>query len=380
MRLATILVTTALAGQAWFAATVHGASETFDITGSSGAVLQATSIAEFDEPWAMTFLPDGTMLVTTKPGKLFHVTQDGDKTEVDGIWDVAYGGQGGLGDVVLHPNFETNGLIYISNAETLDKGATFGAIVSRAKLDLSGDAPTLVDIDKVWTQEPKMPGQGHYSHRIAFGPDGMLYITSGDRQKQKPAQNFDQALGKVIRLNDDGSVPEDNPWQDEGELAKTYWSVGHRNLLGIDFDAKGRLWTHEMGPAHGDELNLIVAGENYGWPIVSNGDNYSGIPIPDHKARPEFNAPEAFWVPAISPSGFVIYDGDMFPDWQGDGFIGGLSSQALVRVDIDGESASGAERFEWGERIREVEQGPDGALWVLEDRAGARLLKLMPNG
>ena len=263
MRLAAILATTALAGQAWFAATVDAAGETFDTTGSSGAVLKATSIAEFDEPWAMTFLPDGTMLVTTKPGKLFHVTQDGDKTEVGGIWEVAYGGQGGLGDVVLHPDFETNGLVYISNAETLDQGATFGAIVSRAKLDLSGDAPTLVDIDKVWTQEPKMSGQGHYSHRIAFGPDGMLYITSGDRQKQKPAQNFDQALGKVIRLNDDGSVPEDNPWQDEGELARTYWSVGHRNLLGIDFDGEGRLWTHEMGPAHGDELNLRIPERNW---------------------------------------------------------------------------------------------------------------------
>jgi len=327
----------------------------------------------------MTFLPDGTMLVTTKPGKLFYVTQEGNKTEVEGIWEVAYGGQGGLGDVVLHPNFENNDLIYISNAETLDHGDTFGAIVSRVKLDRSGRVPKLMDVEKIWTQEPKMPGQGHYSHRIAFGPDGMLYITSGDRQKQKPAQNFDQALGKVIRLNDDGGVPVDNPWQDEGELAKTYWSMGHRNLLGIDFDGEGRLWTHEMGPAHGDELNLIVAGDNYGWPIVSNGDNYSGIPIRDHETRRDFNAPEAFWVPAISPSGFVIYDGDMFPDWQGDGFIGGLSSQALVRVDIDGESANEADRFEWGERVREVEQGPDGAPWVLEDKASARLLKLTPK-
>ncbi|MDH3664116.1 MAG: PQQ-dependent sugar dehydrogenase [Alphaproteobacteria bacterium] len=379
MRAASLLAAAILAGQTLFATNLHAAGETFEIVGGSGSLLQATTVAEFDEPWAMTFLPDGTMLVTTKPGKLFYVTQEGNKTEVEGIWEVAYGGQGGLGDVVLHPNFENNDLIYISNAETLDHGATFGAIVSRVKLDRSGRVPKLMDVEKIWTQEPKMPGQGHYSHRIAFGPDGMLYITSGDRQKQKPAQNFDQALGKIIRLNDDGGVPVDNPWQDEGELAKTYWSMGHRNLLGIDFDGEGRLWTHEMGPAHGDELNLIVAGDNYGWPIVSNGDNYSGTPIPDHETRPDFNAPEAFWVPAISPSGFVIYDGDMFPDWQGDGFIGGLSSQALVRVDIDGESANEAERFEWGERVREVEQGPDGALWVLEDKAGARLLKLTPN-
>lgn len=375
MRATSLVAAAVVLGQAW-PADVHA----FEITGSAGSVLEATGIAEFDEPWAMTFLPDGTMLVTTKPGKLFHVTQDGDMTEVGGMWEVAYGGQGGLGDVVLHPDFETNDLVYISNAETLDQGATFGAIVSRARLDRSGDAPMLVDIDKVWTQEPKMSGQGHYSHRIAFGPDGMLYITSGDRQKQKPAQNFDQALGKVIRLNDDGSVPEDNPWQEEGELAKTYWSVGHRNLLGIDFDAESRLWTHEMGPAHGDELNLIIAGDNYGWPVVSNGDNYSGIPIPDHETRSEFNAPEAYWVPAISPAGLVIYDGAMLSDWQGDALIGGLSSQALVRVDIEGDTASEAERFEWGARVREVEQGPDGALWVLEDKAGARLLKLTPAG
>jgi glucose/arabinose dehydrogenase len=318
------------------------------------------------------------MLVTTKPGKLFHVTQDGGKTEVQGIWEVAYGGQGGLGDVVLHPDFPHNNVVYLSSAETLDQGATFGAIVARAKLDRSSRIPRLTDFEKIWTQEPKLPGTGHYSHWIAFGPDGMLFITSGDRQKQRPAQDFEQALGKTIRLRDDGTVPGDNPWQDRGELAKTFWSFGHRNLLGIDFDEQGRLWTHEMGPRHGDELNLIQAGENYGWPMVSNGDNYSGIPIPDHDTRPEFNAPEAFWVPAISPAGFVIYDGDMFPDWRGDGFIGGLSSQALVRVDIDGDSAREAERFEWGKRVREVEQGPDGALWVLEDKSGARLLKLTP--
>lgn len=348
----------------------------FEITGSDGSIMEASSVAEFDEPWAMTFLPDGTMLVTTKPGKLFHVTQSGDKAEVEGMWEVAYGGQGGLGDVVLHPGFDENSLVYLSSVETLDNGATFGAVVSRAKLDRSGSTPKLTDIEKIWTQEPKLPGQGHFSHRIAFGPDGMLFITSGDRQKQQPAQDMSKGLGKIVRLNDDGSVPDDNPWQEEGDLAKTYWSIGHRNLLGIDIDGEGRLWAHEMGPKHGDELNLIVKGNNYGWPIVSNGDNYSGIPIPDHDTRPEFDAPKAFWVPAISPAGFVIYDGDMFPDWQGDGFIGGLSSRALVRVDIAGDSAKEAERFEWGQRVREVEQGPDGALWTLEDDAGARLLKL----
>lgn len=373
----------ALAASALTSATLATAAFAFEIEGTEGTTLEAQEIATFDEPWAMTFLPDGTMLVTTKPGTLFHVTADGEKTEVANMFDVAYGGQGGLGDVVLDPNFAENNRIWLSYVETLDKGATFGAAVVTATLDRSGEQPKLTDIKKVWRQEPHLPGRGHFSHRIAFGPEGsdqegFVFITSGDRQKQLPAQNWDQNLGKVIRLNADGSVPADNPFQDKGELAKTYWSTGHRNLLGIDFDAEGRLWTHEMGPRHGDELNLTQAGENYGWPVVSNGDNYSGVPIPDHPTRPEFNAPEAFWVPAISPAGFVIYNGETFADWKGDGFIGGLSSQALVRVNIEGEKAEEAERYEWGKRVREVEQGPDGALYVLEDKDGARLLKLTP--
>jgi len=353
------------------------AAQTFNIEGTQGSQLAAASVATFDEPWAMTFLPDGSMLVTTQPGSLFHVTQDGEKTEVEGIWDVFYGGQGGLGDVALHPDFAENNLVYISNAEAGDAG-TYGAVVYRATLDRSGSTPKLVDRERIWTQKPKVYGRGHYSHRIAFGPDGKLFITSGDRQKQTPAQDFEQALGKIIRLNDDGTVPPDNPWQDKGDLAKTFWSVGHRNLLGIEFDSEDRLWTNEMGPRHGDELNLIVKGDNYGWPVVSNGDNYSGIPIPDHDTRPEFNAPEEYWVPAISPASLVIYDGELFADWRGDAFMGGLSSRALVRVDIEDDKAEEAERFEWGERVREVEQGPDGALWVLEDGSDGRLLKLTP--
>ncbi|MBX2806894.1 MAG: PQQ-dependent sugar dehydrogenase [Hyphomicrobiales bacterium] len=376
MRKSVSAIAMALAGG--MAAASSPAIADFQISGSSGAILQAADITAFDEPWAMTFLPTGTLLVTTKPGKLFHVTQAGEKTEVDGMWDVAYGGQGGLGDVVPHPDYANNGYIYISNAER-SGGRSARAVVTRVTLDLSGERPMLTDHTRIWTQEPKVSGRGHYSHRIAFGPDGKLFITSGDRQKQTPAQDFDKSLGKIIRLNDDGSVPDDNPWQDQGALARTFWSIGHRNLLGIDFDSQGRLWTNEMGPRHGDELNLIVKGDNYGWPVVSWGDNYSGIPIPDHDTRPEFNAPEAYWVPSIAPSSLVIYSGELFSEWKGDAFIGGLVSQALIRVDIDGETAQEAERFEWGERVREVEQGPDGALWVLEDRDGGRLLKLTPK-
>lgn len=347
----------------------------FEIAGTRGSKIQAQEITRFNRPWAMTFLPDGNMLVTTKPGKMFLVTQSGRQTEVGGLWPVAYGGQGGLGDVILHPRFAENRMVYVSYAESTN-GADAGAAVVRAVLDRSGPRPRLVNRKKIWTQLPKKSGAGHYSHRMVFSPDGKLFITAGDRQELTPAQDFDQALGKIIRLNDDGTVPPDNPWQGNGERAKTYWTMGHRNPLGIAFDAKGRLWAHEMGPRHGDELNLIVKGKNYGWPIVSNGRHYSGLPIPDHKTRPEFEAPKAYWVPAISPAGFVIYSGNLFKSWKGNGFIGGLSSRSLVRVEFKGTNAREAERFRWGKRVREIEQGPMGALWVLEDGNGGRLLKL----
>ena len=355
------------------------AAEDFPIAGTRGTGILATRIAAFDEPWAMTFLPDDTLLVTEKRGVLWHVSNDGSKREVRGLWKVAYGGQGGLGDVVLHPDFENNSWVYLSYAEREDDSATIGAVVVRARLDLKKRPLTLVSVEKLWAQEPKVTGKGHYSHRIAFGPDGKMFITSGDRQKLTPAQNFEGNLGKVLRLNDDGSLPTDNPWQNRGEIARQFWTIGHRNMLGIDFDADGRLWVHEMGPRHGDELNLIIAGKNYGWPIVSNGDHYSGVPIPDHDTRPEFEAPRAFWVPSIAPSGLVIYDGGMFAKWKGSALIGGLVSRALIHVDLQGDTAKEAERFRWGERIREVEQGPLGALYVLEDGSGGRLLKLTPG-
>ncbi len=365
--LAALVLTTALASPAL----------AFPVTGTAGTVIEATEIASFDEPWAMTFLPDATMLVTQKAGALLHVKADGTQTPVSGVPEVAYGGQGGLGDVVLHPDFADNGLVYLSYAEA-GRGGN-GAVVIRARLDTSGDSPALTDLQRIWEQMPKVRGEGHYSHRIAFAPDGKLFITSGDRQKMDPAQDMASALGKVIRLNDDGTVPEDNPYQTEGDLAKTFWSVGHRNMLGIAFDADGRLWTHEMGPRHGDEINLTLAGTNHGWPIVSNGNHYSGVAIPDHDTRPEFNAPEAFWVPSIAPAGFALYSADLFEAWKGDALIGGLAGQALVHVDIDGESAREAERFEWDARVREVEQAPDGAIMVLEDGPGGRLLKITPG-
>lgn len=349
------------------------------ISGSAGSTMLARAYAEFNEPWAMTFLPGGDLLVTEKSGTLLLVSSDGrTSVPVKGVPEVAYGGQGGLGDVILHPQYRDNKRIYLSYAEQGDRGRK-GGVVATARFSHDAPQPALTDLTVIWRQEPKVSGSGHYSHRLAFAPDGTLFITSGDRQKQAPAQDWTQNLGKVVRLNEDGSVPGDNPFQNRGEMARTFWSVGHRNLLGIAFDKQGRLWTHEMGPRHGDELNLTVAGDNYGWPVVSWGDQYSGIPIPDHDTRPEFNSPELYWVPTVAPSGLIIYDGEMFPDWQGNAFIGGLASKALLRIVIDSQSAVEAERFDMGKRIREVEQGPDGAIWVLEDQRGGRLLRLTPR-
>lgn len=348
-------------------------------TGTAGTVLLSEKYAEFDEPWAMTFLPDGNMLVTEKPGTLLLVSADGQsKVPVAGVPEVAYGGQGGLGDVILHPQYNTNKLVYISYAEQGRFGKKGGA-VARGRFSSDPTNPKLSDVEVIWRQTPKVKGSGHYSHRLAFSPDGTLFITSGERQKQKPAQDWSQNLGKVIRLNQDGSVPADNPFQDKGKLAKTFWSLGHRNMLGIAFDKDGRVWTHEMGPKHGDEFNLTVGGDNFGWPIVSWGDQYSGVAIPDHDTRPEFNPPEVYWVPTIAPSGLIIYNGSMFPEWQGNALIGGLASRSLVRIKITGDKADEVERFDMGKRIREVEQGPDGAIWVLEDKQGGRLLRLTPD-
>ena len=340
----------------------------------------AVEVARFDEPWAMTFLPDGRLLVTEKAGRLW--VQDvatGKRTRIGRVPEVVHAGQGGFADVVLHPQFSSNGWVYLSYAEAGD-GNTSGAAVARAKLDLEDNE--LEDLQVLWRQVPKVAGNGHYGHRIAFDADGMLWITSSERQKFDPAQDMASNLGKIVRLRDDGSVPDGNPFTGQGDVAAQVWSLGHRNMLGIDFDRDGRLWVHEMGPKGGDELNLIEKGANYGYPIVSNGDHYDGRPIPDHDTQPQYRAPVITWTPVISPAGFVIYDGDRYPGWNGSGLIGGLSSQSLVRVAFDGTSAREAERFDMGTRIREVEQGPDGTIWLLEDGgkgAQGRLYRLDPR-
>jgi glucose/arabinose dehydrogenase len=352
------------------------------VMGCAGArdlPFEVEPVASFDEPWAMTFLPDGRLLVTEKPGRLFVVTRDGHKSEpVEGVPEVDYGGQGGLGDVALHPDFVSNGLVYLSYAEAGPRN-TRGAAVARGRLTLTETGGSLSAVEVIWRQVPKVTGRGHYGHRLVFGDEGHLWVSSGERQKFDPAQDMDSNMGKILRLGDDGTPAAGNPFEDQGGVTAEIWSLGQRNPLGIAFDAEGRLWEVEMGPRGGDELNLIERGKNYGYPVVSNGDHYSGRPIPDHDTQPDLEAPEISWTPVISPGDLMIYDGTLFPKWRGDAFIAGLSSEALVRVELDGTSAREAERFPMGKRIRAVEEGPDGAIWLLQDRKGGKLLRLTPR-
>lgn len=356
-----------------------------ELKGSKGTMLVGEAITSFENPWAMAFLPDGHSLVTEKAGTLWLLDKNQQKRfAVTGTPNVKARGQGGLGDVIVHPDFKTNSTIYISYIERAPKDDAYsGAVIERATLNISDSGANLSDRELIWHQSPKVTGNGHYSHRMAFSPDGYLFITSGDRQKFTPAQNMAMNLGKILRLNADGSVPQDNPFYGNGSVTEQIWTLGHRNPLGIDFDEQGNLWSHEMGPRHGDELNIIEKARNYGYPVVSQGDHYSGVKIPNHEDYPIYKAPENAWVPAISPAGFIIYKGDMYKDWKGNGFIGGLSSEALVRVTFsrDGQkwNVEEAERYEWGKRVREVEQDNKGNIYVLEDKEGGRLIKLQPD-
>jgi glucose/arabinose dehydrogenase len=341
---------------------------------------QVQEVTDFDSPWAMTFLPDGRMLITEKAGRLLLVSPDGQQRKpVDGMPAVASEGQGGLMDVVLHPAFATNRLVYFSYAEAGPGGK--GVVLARGAF-VDGEQPALQKVETLFRASPYVEGDGHFSGRIAFSKDGFLFFTNGERQKFEPAQDPKATLGKVLRLQDDGTPAPGNPLAAKG-FHPAIWSYGHRNLLGLAFDANGNLWEQEMGPQGGDEVNLILPGRNYGYPIVSDGDHYDGKPIPDHRTRPEFEAPKVSWNPVISPGGLMVYSGKLWPQWKGDLFIGGLSSQALIRVDVDGTNASKGDQWAMGERIREPEEGPDGAIWLLEDgrRDGkGRLLKLTPAG
>jgi len=338
-------------------------------------------IADFDSPWAMTFLPDGRALVTEKAGEMILFDpRNGTMIPIAGIPRVDSAGQGGLMDVVLSPSFATDKKVYFSFSEKGPGGK--GVALATGLFAQASDGTTkLDDVKTIFRANPYVEGDGHYSGRITFSPDGKyLFFTNGERQQFDPAQDPKSTLGKVLRLNLDGTPAAGNPLATKG-FHPAIWSYGHRNLLGIAFDKDGRLWEQEMGPKGGDEVNLVKPGLNYGYPKVSNGDHYDGKPIPDHAPEDGFEAPKVSWNPVISPAGLVYYSGDLFPAWKNSLFIGGLSSQSLVRVKLDGENAAKADQWDMGARIREVEQGPDGALWLLEDGqdgSQGRLLKLTP--
>ncbi|MBO82065.1 MAG: dehydrogenase [Citromicrobium sp.] len=345
------------------------------------------NMGTFEEPWAADFVP-GTqyLVITEKAGSLAAVnTRTGERMEITGAPTVDYGGQGGLGDIAFLQSEADDEIgtrtIYLSWAEAGD-GDTRGAVVGRGQLVCQGNADCAVeDLNVIWRQTPKVTGRGHYSHRIAFSPDEQyLFVASGDRQKQTPAQDTSNTLGTVVRLDLDGSAAAGNPLADRGSPSDQIWSWGHRNILGLQFDSAGRLWDLEHGPAGGDELNLVQRGNNYGWPVRSEGDNYNGTPIPDHSPDDGFTKPAIEWTPVIAPGDFLFYSGDMFADWRGDALIANLKEQNIVRVDMDGTTATEAARYEFGERLREIVQGPDGALYVLEDGKNGRLRKLTPAG
>lgn len=351
------------------------AQERFVVTGSDGSRLIATPTDTFDSGWAIATLPDGRMLVTEKDGALVLVSAQGRRLGViEGTPPARDDGQGGLGDVALHPEFASNGLVYLSPVEW--RGRASGAVIWRGRLELGETAGKLHDLERIWEQVPFHSGRGHYSQRLAFGPDGYLYVTSGDRQLLDPAQDRTNTLGTILRLTDAGQPAPGNPFAAEGGVSAQIWTWGHRNPLGLAFAPDGTLWSHEMGPRHGDELNRIERGMNYGWPLVSMGQHYSGQDIPDHAPGDGFAPPQVHWVPAISPAGLVIYRGALFNGWQGDAVTGGLSSRAMVRVSTRG--AGEIARWSWDARIREVEEAPDGALWVLEDGPDGRLIRLEP--
>ena len=328
-----------------------------------------TELGTFNEPWAMAVLPGEALLITEKSGKLKLRSAVGTVQDVPLPFTVDYGGQGGLGDVIASPDFAKNQRIYLS---WIEKGPddTRGAVVGTAVLLMGLDgAPSLGDFEVVWRQNPKVTGKGHFSHRLVVSPDRKhLYIASGERQKMQPAQDPASDLGKVIRL------PLNATGKPSG--AATRITMGHRNILGLQFAPDGRLWELEHGPAGGDELNLIKPGANYGWPLVSEGRHYDGAFIPHHDTRPEFTAPALYWNPVIAPGGMVFYTGKMWPEWRGQLLIGAMKPTAVVRVKITGDTATEEARYPTSKRIRAIAQAPDGALLVLEDGAGGRLLRL----
>ncbi|MGD1879241.1 MAG: PQQ-dependent sugar dehydrogenase [Kiloniellaceae bacterium] len=356
-----------------------------DVQQSQQADFRLVTLARgLDHPWGMAFLPDegpggGGILITERSGAL-RLYQNGalQRAAVDGVPRVAARGQGGLLDIALHPGFIDNGLIYLSYAG--GAGNEAGTEVARARFDGSA----LQDLEVIFRARPKTPGAAHYGGRLAFAPDGTLYVSLGDRRTyMAEAQRTTSHLGGIMRLNDDGSVPDDNPFVGHADALPEIFSYGHRNVQGMAVHPEtGAVWAHEHGPRGGDEVNILKAGANYGWPAITYGIDYSGTVISDKTEAPGMEQPVVYWVPSIAPSGMAFYDGDAFPEWKGDLFVGALAGRHLRRLELDGNTVTEQEQLltDLSDRIRDVRAGPDGALYLLTDSPRGSLLRLEPVG
>ncbi|WP_142847549.1 PQQ-dependent sugar dehydrogenase [Telmatospirillum sp. J64-1] len=354
------------------------------IDSERGPLHVSTFADGLNHPWGLTFLPDGTMLVTEREGSLRLVASDGSlSAPIEGVPEVDARGQGGLLDVALHPDFAENGWVYLSYAEAGEGGN--GTAVARGRLEHEG-TPRLTDVEVIFRQQPKLRGTSHFGSRLVFDNDGYLWVTLGersDRAYRDMAQDLNTHLGKVVRLHDDGSVPQDNPFVGRDDARPEIWSYGHRNPQGMALHPEtGEVWIHEHGPRGGDEINIPRPGENFGWPIATYGTEYSGATIFEGDSfPPEFTSPLYHWTPSIAPSGMAFYTGDAIPEWRGNMLVGALAHRMLVRLELDGTAVTHEEHLleDLGERIRDVRVGPDGAVYLLTDSSSGEILRLAPT-
>ncbi len=350
---------------------------------TSGATFDVTVLTKgLEKPWAVEPLPNGNLLVTEKPGRLRIVSATGEMSQpITGVPKVDARGQGGLLDVALSPDFQTDRTIYWSFSEPRGNGNA----TSVARGVLSQDMKSLSQVKVIFQAKPTYNGTMHYGSRLAFGPDGMLYITLGERSDleiRPQAQQMNSHMGKIICITPDGKPAPDNPFLSQAGALPEIWSVGHRNVQSAAFDPEGKLWVVEMGPQGGDELNLIEKGKNYGWPLVTFGEEYSGKPVPNAVTTKEgFEDPVYYWDPVIAPSGAQFYTGGAFPEWQNNMFVGGMKDKVLVRLQIENGRVTGEEHLlkDRGQRVRDVRQGPDGALYIVTDQTDGELWKISPR-